>query len=79
MAEVLGARSARGGIGLPRTTAGGVAAVGRVLGRDEAGSGGLEVVHLIGTNSHWHGHVPLVVGVLIVVGEVDHGTNNQAT
>ena len=79
MTEVLGAGSAGRGVGLPRATAGGIAAVCRVLGREEAGTGGLEVVHVVSADGHGNGLVALIVGVFVVVCEVHRGTDDEAT
>ena len=79
MTEVLGAGRTGRGVGLPRATAGGVAAVCRVLGREEAGTGGLEVVHVVSADGHGHGLVARIVGVFVVVCKVHRGTDDEAT
>ena len=67
-----------GGIRLPRTSCGCVATSSRILAAEKlrARSGGC-CFHGVGTNRNGDDLVALVVGVLVIIGKVHGGTNDE--
>ena len=80
MTPVVVAFGAGGGFSLPGTRRLGISSCSRILAGEE---GWITVdrwrLHWKGIDGDWDGLVPLVIGVLVVVGKVDGCTNDETT